>query len=214
MPCGLEASHPPLPFSRRLMGVLGSIVQSLVARVHGVGQQFSARRVVAGELIRHHDAWRIPQAPQQLPKKSSSRLLASSRLDEDIENAAILIDCTPQILQATTDLDEHLVEMPGIAQFSAPSTNAFCVVPAESLAPCPDRLVGHGDAALGHQFLDIAIADGEPKVQPHAMADDFWRKAITTVRRASVFMTPLNQNPRQLDSGISDTLAMMISFLQ
>ncbi len=71
--------------------------------------------------------------------------------------------------------------MPGIAEFAAPSANAFGVASAESLAPCSDRLVGHGDAAFGHQFLDIAIADGEPKIQPDAVADDFGREAVAAV---------------------------------
>jgi len=102
---------------------------------------------------------------------------------ENIENAAILIHCTPQILQAPTDLDKHFVEILGVTEFSTPSADAFDVVSAESLTPCSNRLVGCGDAALGHHFVNVAIADGEPKVQPHARADDFWRKAITTVCR-------------------------------
>jgi hypothetical protein len=195
MPSRLEASHPPLAFSRRLMRVLSTIVQSPVAPVHGVRQQFSARGAVAGEVIGHNDAWRIPQAPQQLPEKSSRCLLASSLLDEDIENAAILIDCTPQILQATTDLDEHLIQMPRIAQLSPPSANAFGAVPTESLAPCPDRLVGHGDTALSHQYLDIAIADREPETHPHAVGDDLWWEAVTAVGRGMSVHRAIESEP-------------------
>jgi hypothetical protein len=56
------------------------------------------------------------------------------------------------ILQTTTDLDEYLIEMPGVAEFPTPSADAFGVLSAESLTPRPNRLVGHGDAALGHHF--------------------------------------------------------------
>ena len=71
-------------------------------------------------------------------------------LHENVENAAILINCMPQIMRATTDLEEHLVEMPGIDEFPGSSANAFGVSTAESFASCSDRLVGHGNAMLGH----------------------------------------------------------------
>jgi hypothetical protein len=151
--------------------------------MHGSGQNFGARCAITGELVRHYNARGILQFPQQLPEESSSCLLASSLLDENIENAAILINSAPQILQATTDLDKHFVEMPGVTEFSTSSADAFDVVSAKSLTPCSNCFAGYANAALGHHFLNVAIADGEPKVQPHAMADDFWRKAITTVCR-------------------------------
>jgi hypothetical protein len=36
-----------------------------------------------------------------------------------------LINGAPKILQSTTNLDEYLAEMPGVAEFSTSSTNAF-----------------------------------------------------------------------------------------
>ena len=101
------------------MGVLGSVVQPLVAPMHGVGEQLCARRAVTGELVRHHDAGRILHTPQQFLEESSGSPLVAMGLHQDIEDAAVRINGTPQILQSTTELDEHLVQMPGIAQLSA-----------------------------------------------------------------------------------------------
>src|SRR5437867_1469880 len=158
------------------MGIFGAVVHSLVSSMRGVGQQFSARRTVAGEPVRHHHARRIPQTSQSLLKKLSSSLLVSTWLHKDIESAAILINRTPQILQATADAEVHLVEMPRIAQLSTSSTNAFGVVLTELVAPGSDRLIRHHHAALGHQLLDIPIADRESEIQPNAVADDLRRK--------------------------------------
>ena len=86
--------------------------------------------------------------------------------------------------RASMELGEHVLmafRMPCVTEFSASSPNALGVVSAKSVAPCSDRLVGHGHPALGHQFLDVAIADGEPKIQPGAVADDFGREAVAAI---------------------------------
>lgn len=102
-------------------------------------------------------------------------------------------------VHATADLEVYVVEMPRVAQLSASSTNAFGVVLTELVAPGPNRLVCHGHAALGHQLLDIAIADREPEIQPYAVADDFRGKTVAMVGRARAVYEPFHQNPRQLD---------------
>jgi hypothetical protein len=61
-----EASSSPLPLQCRLVGVLGAVVQSFVPSMRRIGQQLSAPRVVANELIGSHDARCISQASQQL----------------------------------------------------------------------------------------------------------------------------------------------------
>jgi hypothetical protein len=85
-------------------------------------------------------------------------------LHDNIANTAILINGAPEILQPTTETDEYLIQVPSVAQITAPSANALGAVPTKRFAPCADRLVGYGNTMFGHQFLDIAIADGEPKI--------------------------------------------------
>jgi hypothetical protein len=50
---------------------------------------------------------------------------------------------------------------------------------AELLAPGPDGLVGDDHPAFGHQLLDLPQTQREPVVQPHAVANDLHRVAVT-----------------------------------
>lgn len=55
----LEASHPPLPRSRWLMGIFRAIVRPLVTDVKGTSDQARTRLPVARQPVRHHHAWCI-----------------------------------------------------------------------------------------------------------------------------------------------------------
>ena len=46
--------------------------------------------------------------------------------------------------------------------------------------PTPDRFVGDVHPALGQQILDVAEAEGEAKVQPYRMPDDFRRELVAS----------------------------------
>jgi hypothetical protein len=45
-----------------------------------------------------------------------------------------------------------------------------------------DGLITHHGTTYKHQLLDLTKAQGEPKVQPHAMVDDLDRVAVALVR--------------------------------
>ena len=53
---------------------------------------------------------------------------------------------------------------------------------AELERPSTHRIVGYIDASLSEQVLDIAIAQGEPKVEPDRMLDDGGREPVTGMR--------------------------------
>jgi hypothetical protein len=52
-------------------------------------------------------------------------------------------------------------------------------------APLSDRLVGHGHAPRGQEFLDVAQAKRESEVQSHGVGDDLGRVAMAAVQRAT-----------------------------
>jgi hypothetical protein len=57
--------------------------------------------------------------------------------------------------------------------------------------------VGDRDAALQHHLLDVAEAQREPVIEPHAVADDLRREAEPSVRRrlGAHQPSPLNALP-------------------
>jgi hypothetical protein len=78
--------------------------------MHRVGQQFSARRDIAGQFVRYQGARRLPRASQQPLEKPSRGLLVSAGLQEDVEETAILVDGAPQILLLGVRLKPRLFD--------------------------------------------------------------------------------------------------------
>ena len=53
----------------------------------------------------------------------------------------------------------------------------------ELSAPLMDTLIGEGEAAHRHQFLDIAVAKGEAEVESDTRTDYFGGEAMTIMER-------------------------------
>ena len=51
--------------------------------------------------------------------------------------------------------------------------------------PTPYRFVGDVEPALGQQFFDIAVAQGEAEIELDRVLDDLGRKAMATVAKRS-----------------------------
>jgi hypothetical protein len=57
----------------------------------------------------------LPLPFQQLAEEPCGRPPIAPGLHEDVEDVAVRIDGTPQILLTPPDLDEQLVQIPGVA---------------------------------------------------------------------------------------------------
>ena len=96
---------------------------------------------VAAQLVGDETTGFLALAPQESPKESPSRPAVPTRLDENIDQIAVLIDRTPEILALTVDRHEDFVQEPRIAESTLSAFQAPRVVRAELPAPLPDRLV-------------------------------------------------------------------------
>ena len=141
MPSGFEPSHSPLALTRRLMRVLSPVVQVPMLSVSHAGYHHSLRRAVAAELVSNNDARFAASGPQQLAKEADRGKPISLRLHEDVEDHAVLINRSPQVVSDAIDLQEDFVEMPFIAGSSTPSPQPVGILFAELIAPAPDRLI-------------------------------------------------------------------------
>ena len=86
------------------------------------------------------------------------------RLDEDVDDVAILIDGTPEILPLALDRDEDLVQVPRVAETALSTLQAPSVLGTELDAPKSDRFIGNCDATLSEQIFHVSKAYAESVV--------------------------------------------------
>jgi len=106
-------------------------------------------------------------------------------LDQDIQDVAILVHGSPQIMVFAIHLDEHLIEVPLISGSRTSSTQLISVCLAELEAPFSDRFIGNYNATHSHNLFDIAIAESKAEIEPHTVADDLRGEAVAAVERRS-----------------------------
>ena len=72
-------------------------------------------------------------------------------------------------------------EMPFVSGPRPPAPQLIGIVLPELEAPLADGFIGDVDAAFKQHLLHIAVAQGEPRVEPDAMADDLAGEAVIFV---------------------------------
>ena len=75
---------------------------------------------------------------------------------ENVEDVAVLVSRSPQILSLPLDGYEEFVQIPGAAHPVASAPQSPRVVEPEHLKPPTNRFIGHGDASFGEEVLDIS----------------------------------------------------------
>ena len=155
--------HSRRPFSRTI-------------RHHG-----AARGGVGAQLVGDQPARDTALGFQQISKESDGCSPIPVRLHEDVQDVTVLVYCAPQILLATLDRDEHLLEMPSVSHPTAPAPQLPGVDRTEPLAPLPNRLVGDRHASLREEIFSIAEAETESIVEPDRDADDVGWESISVI---------------------------------
>jgi len=110
--------------------------------------EFPMRDTVAPELVDHQTKRFPPLALQEPPEESPRRTRVPTGLREDVDDIAILVNGSPQVLSLTIDRDEHLVEIPGVAETTLTTFQSTCVLGSELDRPLSDRFIRHVHAAL------------------------------------------------------------------
>ena len=173
-----------------LVGDFGAIVPVPFRAIDDGRHDLSVRSPVASQLVGDQPPGLTPLTLQQLADKAFGSPAVATRLDEDVDDVAILIDGTPEIVPLSLDGDEDLVQVLCVAQPALSTLEPASVFRAELDAPKPDCFVGHRDAALGQEIFYIAKAHTESMVQPYGVADDLGRESISMVARRVAFHRP------------------------
>ena len=111
-----EPAHVSLALPCGLVRDFGAIVRVSVRTVSDGRHDRSVRSPVAAQLVGDQAHGLALLALQQLAEKACGRPAVATRLDENIEDVAILIDGTPEIAPLSLDGDEDLVQVPDVAQ--------------------------------------------------------------------------------------------------
>jgi hypothetical protein len=178
MSWGLEALHPPCSLARRLVGILGAVVQVAVLPMLDTGSQVPRRGAVALQLIGDEHPGRVRQAFEQLTEAPLGRVLVPLALPLDIEGVPRLIHGAPEIVPLPPNREKDLIQMPLIARPATSTAQLIGVLLAQRATPFPDRLVGHHDAAGNQELFPIPITEANPDVQPDRVTDHLGGEAV------------------------------------
>jgi hypothetical protein len=136
-----ETPHVALASACRLVGDFGSVVGIASCVVVDGRHSHPVRGTVAPEAI-GDEAARDTAAPlEQLAKEPRGGVAIPARLEEDVDDLAVLVDGRPEVLTLATNRHEEFVEMPGVADGPGPMPESPGVGEAEGLAPVPNGFV-------------------------------------------------------------------------
>ena len=176
-----EPLHPALSLAGGLMGVFRALVQiPMLAMLHS-RQELALGCPIALQLIRDHHARDIPQAFEQLAEEFLGRRFIATPSHENVQDMAILIDRSLQIMTLTLDCEKDLIQMPLIPGRRPAVAQLIGLRLAKLPAPLADRFIGHDDPTSEQELFHVAVAETKAEVQPDAMADDFRWKSVLLV---------------------------------
>jgi len=95
LPGGFESAHLPFPSAGRLMRGFGSVVGISLRTVSHVAEDGSHGSGVASQFVGNDPQWFGALAAQQSSKESFCGALITPRLDQDVDDIAVLIHRTP-----------------------------------------------------------------------------------------------------------------------
>jgi hypothetical protein len=111
-------------------------------------QDFLLPRAVALQLVRYDHPWHVGQALEQPPEELLGGFSVPLTLDENIQDVAVLIHGTPQIVVFAVNREEYLIQVPLVARPGAPPE--LMGLPQPQLpAPLANGLIRHDDFPLG-----------------------------------------------------------------
>ena len=107
---GCESTHLPLALARRMMRDLRSIVLVLPGAVNDGRHDRAVGRRIAAQLVRDQTVGRPALSFQDLAKEAHGGPAIAARLDQDVEEVAVLVDGPPEILSSAVDRHEDFIQ--------------------------------------------------------------------------------------------------------
>ena len=132
------------------MGVFGSVVEPVPALVFDVGQHKRKRSGVAAKPVRDHGVWQRVRTPQQMMEEALCSGPIPPRLYENIDDDAVLINGSPEVMNRSIQPYKHFIYVPTPAKPSPARPQSSGKLGTKLTAPQADCFVAD-DHALGSQ---------------------------------------------------------------
>jgi hypothetical protein len=97
------------------------------------------------------------------------------------EDMTVLVDAAPQVVALAMDGEKYLIQVPCVVRSGTPAAQSVGIRLPELSALISDRFIGQDDAAFGHDFFNVPVAEAKAKVRPDTMADNLGREPMTLV---------------------------------
>jgi hypothetical protein len=144
-------------------------------------QELSLGPPITLELISdEHPGYKLAPFEELAEEPLGSRFIPAS-LHQNIEHMALLIHGPPEIMPLPMNREKHFIQVPFIPRLRPSETELIGLGLPKLAAPFPDRFVGHHHPAGEQEFLNIAIAETKPVVQPDAVTDNFGRETVVLI---------------------------------
>jgi len=137
--------------------------------------------VIASEFVGHQPSRFLPLALDETTEKAFSRTLISATLYENINDIAVLIDSSIQIMSLSLHGDKDFVDVPCVAQPPLSFLEFAGIIRSKLLAPLANCFVSEDDPSLGQYLFDLTEAEAKPVVEPDGVTDNLRGKPITVV---------------------------------
>jgi len=203
MPGGLDSLHDPLSLSRRLMGILRPVIQSLVRTMFDAGHNVAFGRAVGSEFIGDHDAWRMALTFQKLSHQTFGSVGITAALHQHIENEAILIDSSPQPMFLAANGDDDLIEMPFVAEPTGGPPAYFAgKVPTKFLRPKAHGLVRDDDPTRRQQIFNHPETERKTEIEPDGVGNHFSREPVAAIKGITNGLRHAAKSQSSVDSSL------------
>jgi hypothetical protein len=178
MPRRFAPLHVGLALPCRPMGMLTPMIAIATLAMFDPRPYLTLGRAGAFQLVRDNDPRHGGQPLKELTEALLGRLRVAPPLAEDVQDIVVLLHRPPQGMALTMHGEKHCIQGPCIPGLRPPSTQPIGVVLPKRPTPLAHGFVRHSDTAFAQELFHVAVAQGEPIVEPDPMAENFAGKTV------------------------------------
>jgi len=176
---GLETEHGTFSSSKRLVGILTSIVQPATCFLFIGNADGLHRRTVRPQLVRHNYMW-LPVPFHRFPEEFQCRILITAVGHERFQNFTFVIYRPPKIVSFSIDLHKHFVHVPlpigiGSELLDTPLADFGGKYRTKTVPPEPNRFMADFDASFVQQIFNIPKRKWKADIHHYRKANDLRR---------------------------------------